>query len=175
MTESLAFAGIGELSGQLQSGEISTLELTELFAERINQLNDKSKAFISLDLENAKVRAAFIDQQAEKKLLSGIPYSCKDLFDVKGIVTTGGSKVLADNIANHDADSITRMNAGGAIFLGKNNLHEFAYGATGENSTYGTPPNPYDHSRLAGGSSSGRRTPGVPRTPRERTDERQGP
>jgi aspartyl-tRNA(Asn)/glutamyl-tRNA(Gln) amidotransferase subunit A len=155
MTESLAFAGIGELSGQLQSGEISTLELTELFAERINQLNDKSKAFISLDLENAKVRAAFIDQQAEKKLLSGIPYSCKDLFDVKGIVTTGGSKVLADNIANHDADSITRMNAGGAIFLGKNNLHEFAYGATGENSTYGTPPNPYDHSRLAGGSSSG--------------------
>ena len=155
MTASLAFAGIGELSRQLQSGEISAVQLAELFAKRIKRLNDKTKAFISLDLEAAMSRAATINQSTEKKLLSGIPYSCKDLFDVTGIATTGGSKVLADNIANHDADSIARMNAAGAIFLGKNNLHEFAYGATGENSTYGTPPNPYDQSRLAGGSSSG--------------------
>lgn len=155
MTASLAFAGISELSQQLQSGEISALQLTELFADRIKNLNDKSKAFISLDLEAAMAKAAAIDRSETKKLLSGIPYSCKDLFDVAGIATTGGSKVLIDNIAAEDADSISRMNAAGAIFLGKNNLHEFAYGATGENLLYGTAPNPYDHNRLAGGSSSG--------------------
>lgn len=155
MTASLAFAGIDELSMQLQCGAISAAELTELFVGRIKNLNDKSKAFISLDLEAAITKATSIDQSAEKKPLSGIPYSCKDLFDVAGIATTGGSKVLADNFVKQDADSISRMNAAGAIFLGKNNLHEFAYGATGENLTYGTPPNPYDHSRLAGGSSSG--------------------
>jgi aspartyl-tRNA(Asn)/glutamyl-tRNA(Gln) amidotransferase subunit A len=88
-------------------------------------------------------------------MLKGIPYACKDLFDVKGMVTTGGSRVLADNVAEHDADVVTRMNQAGAIFIGKNNLHEFAYGATGENTLYGTTPNPYDKSRLAGGSSSG--------------------
>ncbi|NNE63083.1 MAG: amidase, partial [Gammaproteobacteria bacterium] len=155
MTASLAFAGIGELSHRLQSGEISALQLTELFAERIKHLNDKSKAFISLDLEAAMAKAASSDHSKIKNLLSGIPYSCKDLFDVTGIATTAGSKVLVDNIASQDAESISRMNAAGAIFLGKNNLHEFAYGATGENLLYGTPPNPYDHSRLAGGSSSG--------------------
>ena len=155
MTASLAFAGIGELSNQLRCGAISALQLTELFADRIKNLNDKSKAFISLDLEAAIAKAASINHSKNKNLLSGIPYSCKDLFDVTGIATTAGSKVLADNIADQDADSISRMNAAGAIFLGKNNLHEFAYGATGENLIYGTPPNPYDHSRLAGGSSSG--------------------
>jgi aspartyl-tRNA(Asn)/glutamyl-tRNA(Gln) amidotransferase subunit A len=63
--------------------------------------------------------------------------------------------VLDDNVAQQDAEAVARMNRAGAIFLGKNNLHEFAYGATGENEIYGTPPNPYDATRLAGGSSSG--------------------
>ena len=155
MSHSLAFAGIGELSHALQSREVSALELVELYANRIEQLNDLSKAFISLDLEPARTRARAIDKSTDKTALAGIPYSCKDLFDVKGIATTGGSSVLSDNIATQDADSISRLNAAGAIFMGKNNLHEFAYGATGENLLYGTPPNPYDHTRLAGGSSSG--------------------
>ena len=79
----------------------------------------------------------------------------KDLFDVAGIATTAGSRVLADNIADRDAAAIIRMNRAGAIYLGKNNLHEFAYGDTGENTLYGTAANPWDDSRLAGGSSSG--------------------
>ena len=155
MSRPLAFSSIQNLSKLLINKEISAVELVNLFAERIDQLNDLSKAFISLDIEAALERAASIDHSAEIKLLSGVPYSCKDLFDVKGIPTTGGSRVLQDNVATADALSVSRLNAAGAIFLGKNNLHEFAYGATGENVLYGTAPNPYDHSRLAGGSSSG--------------------
>ncbi len=155
MSHPLAFSTIENLSKLLINKEISAVELVSLFAERIDRLNDLSKAFISLDIEAALERAASIDLSDDKSKLSGIPYSCKDLFDVKGLPTTGGSRVLQDNIAEADALSVSRMNAVGAIFLGKNNLHEFAYGATGENILYGTAPNPYDHSRLAGGSSSG--------------------
>lgn len=155
MSEPLAFATIGQLSNALNSGEVSALQITELFANRIERLNDISKAFISLDLETAMSKAVTIDNSSGKAALAGIPYSCKDLFDVKGIATTAGSSVLSDNIADRNAECISLMNDAGAVYIGKNNLHEFAYGATGENLLYGTPPNPYDHSRLAGGSSSG--------------------
>jgi len=152
MNDDLAFAGICELSKLLSNREVNAVELVEFFAKRIDRLNDLSKAFISLDIEAALERATCIDQT---KPLGGIPYACKDLFDVKGIPTTGGSKVLHDNIASRNAECVLRLNAADAIFLGKNNLHEFAYGATGENILYGTSPNPYDNNRLAGGSSSG--------------------
>ncbi len=152
MNDELAFAGICELSELLSNKEINAVELVEFFAKRIDGLNDLSKAFISLDVEAALERASRIDPT---KSLGGITYACKDLFDVKGLPTTGGSRVLHDNIASRDADCIARLNAADAIFLGKNNLHEFAYGATGENTLYGTSPNPYDNTRLAGGSSSG--------------------
>jgi aspartyl-tRNA(Asn)/glutamyl-tRNA(Gln) amidotransferase subunit A len=154
MTQDLAFAPISELSRRLREREISAPQLVDLYAGRIDRFGEISKAFISLDLERARAKAAAVDLDSGL-VLNGIPYSCKDLFDVAGLATTGGSKVLQDNIADTDADSIQAMNRAGAICLGKNNLHEFAYGATGENTLYGTTPNPYDHSRLAGGSSSG--------------------
>ncbi len=156
MTTKLAFATIGDLSSRLREREISATELVNLYAERIERFADTSKAFISLDINTARQRAMALDSNFdEASLLCGIPYACKDLFDVEGLVTTGGSRVLQDNIAQDDAETVRRMNRSGAIFIGKNNLHEFAYGATGENALYGTAPNPYDHSRLAGGSSSG--------------------
>jgi len=154
MSQDLAFAPISELSRRLRERDISAPQLVDLYAERIDRFGETSKAFISLDLERARAKAAAVDLDSEL-VLNGIPYSCKDLFDVAGLATTGGSKVLQDNIADTDADTIQAMNRAGAICLGKNNLHEFAYGATGENTLYGTTPNPYDHSRLAGGSSSG--------------------
>ena len=154
MNQDLAFAPISELSRRLRNGDISAPKLVDLFAGRIDRYGEISKAFISLDLQRARARADAVDPDKELAL-NGIPYSCKDLFDVEGLATTGGSQVLQDNIADSDADTIQAMNRAGAICLGKNNLHEFAYGATGENSLYGTAPNPYDHSRLAGGSSSG--------------------
>jgi aspartyl-tRNA(Asn)/glutamyl-tRNA(Gln) amidotransferase subunit A len=155
MSTRLAFASIGELAGQLRRGELSASNLVQCYADRIATLNATSKAFISLDIDRARATAESLAIGPADSLLKGIPYACKDLFDVKGMVTSGGSRVLADNIAQHDADVVTRMNQAGAIFIGKNNLHEFAYGATGENALHGTPPNPYDQSRLAGGSSSG--------------------
>ncbi len=156
MNAPAAFAPITELAGQLRNGDISAAQLLEHYADRIEHLADISKAFISLDLERAHVKAALIEAELESEnLLNGIPYACKDLFDVQGIATTGGSRVLADNFAQRDAEAVRRMDRAGAIFIGKNNLHEFAYGATGENEIYGTPPNPYDPTRLAGGSSSG--------------------
>jgi aspartyl-tRNA(Asn)/glutamyl-tRNA(Gln) amidotransferase subunit A len=155
MSTEPAFATIAELAEQLRSGEISPANLVQCYADRISTLNDISKAFISLDIDRATAAVDSLTIGPTDSLLKGIPYACKDLFDVKGMVTTGGSRVLADNMAVHDADVVSRMNQAGAIFIGKNNLHEFAYGATGENDLYGTAPNPYDPSRLAGGSSSG--------------------
>ncbi|MFT5397358.1 MAG: aspartyl-tRNA(Asn)/glutamyl-tRNA(Gln) amidotransferase subunit A [Gammaproteobacteria bacterium] len=153
MNSRLAFASITELAALLASAEISAVELVNCYADRIDKLDPKVKAYISLDLERARSNAGSTTKFENP--LTGIPYACKDLFDVAGIATTGGSRVLENNIAESDAIVISRLNQSGAIYLGKNNLHEFAYGATGENVVYGTPPNPYDSSRLAGGSSSG--------------------
>ncbi len=155
MSQAAAFASIGELAAQLKHHELTAADLLELFAGRIERLNPLSKAFVSLDLERARARAANISIGAGDHPLKGVPYACKDLFDVRGIETTAASRVLAGNVASADADAVERMNRAGAIFIGKNNLHEFAYGATGENRIHGTPPNPYDPARLAGGSSSG--------------------
>ena len=154
MNGNLAFCSITGLTQKLANNVISPLQLVELFAGRIDRFNNESRAFISLDLDVALANAANISYQPQQPLCA-IPYACKDLFDVKGKITTAGSAVLQDNVAVENAAVISRMNAAGGIYLGKNNLHEFAYGATGENSLYGTPPNPYDSLRLAGGSSSG--------------------
>jgi len=156
MSAQLAFASIAELSDRLQTRDIRASHLLEVYAERIERYADTSKSFISLDLAAARSKADTAERNLDSGLtLNGIPYACKDLFDVAGQVTTAGSKVLQDNTADSDADAIRHMNQAGAIYIGKNNLHEFAYGATGENILYGTAANPYDHSRLAGGSSSG--------------------
>lgn len=156
MTASLAFAPIETLALKLRNGDTSASELVEIYAERIDSFAAKSRAFISLDLERARASAAAIERNSDiDSQLKGIPYACKDLFDVAGLATTAGSRVLADNIAQQDAETVSRLDRAGAIFIGKNNLHEFAYGATGENEIYGTPANPYDPARLAGGSSSG--------------------
>jgi aspartyl-tRNA(Asn)/glutamyl-tRNA(Gln) amidotransferase subunit A len=156
MSASLAFAPITEINLRLRNGDLSAIELVNLYTDRIERFGEISKAFISLDTKSALSKAEIIDESFKDDLpLNGIPYACKDLFDVKGLPTTAGSQVLQDNVAQQDAAAIKCMNQAGAICIGKNNLHEFAYGATGENTLYGTVPNPYDQSRLAGGSSSG--------------------
>ncbi len=156
MTASAAFSSISEIAGRLRNGDITALQLLDQYADRIERLSPTCKAFISLDLERARTKAAAIDADFDNgAMLTGIPYACKDLFDVRGVITTAGSRVLDDNLAQRDAEAVGRLDRAGAVFIGKNNLHEFAYGATGENQVYGTPPNPYDTTRLAGGSSSG--------------------
>jgi aspartyl-tRNA(Asn)/glutamyl-tRNA(Gln) amidotransferase subunit A len=152
----LAFQTLSNLAEMRKQHKISAIEVTQFYLDRIDQYQPDSHAFISVYREQAEKQANAIDSSSENKgLLSGLPYSVKDLFDVRNEITTAGSAVLDDNRANEDAWIVSQMRKAGAICCGKNNLHEFAYGATGENFLYGTARNPFDASRLAGGSSSG--------------------
>ena len=148
-----------ELSKLVKNKDLSPVELTSAYLNEIEQSNPDKNIYITVSKELAQEQA----QQAESEImkgnyrgpLHGIPFSCKDLFFTKGIKTTGGSRVLQDFIPHYDATVIQHLFKSGAILLGKTNMHEFAYGATGENPYYGTVANPYDKTRNAGGSSSG--------------------
>ncbi len=156
MTSDIAFHDIRSLKRALLTGEVTPRELVDIFAERINRYNELSRAFITVTADDARVIADALSKDDLKcSTLSGIPFASKDLFDVKGVHTTAGSRVFHDRIATEDAFSIGQLRSSGAISLGKTNLHEFAYGATGENEVFGTCVNAYDKTRLAGGSSSG--------------------
>jgi len=140
----------------LTSGSISPVELVSVFAERIDRHNARSRAFITVTAaEAAEDAASLTDCDLSRSSLAGIPFASKDLIDIAGVKTTAGSRVFHDRIAHEDAFVIRRLRNAGALSMGKTNLHEFAYGATGENEVYGTCINAYDATRLAGGSSSG--------------------
>ena len=140
----------------LRRRKISPVELVDLFAKRITQYNSQSKAFITTTTAAAREQAAKLTiADLDCSAFAGIPYASKDLFDVQGVLTSAGSRVFHDRIAEADAFVVAKLREGHALSLGKTNLHEFAYGATGENDTYGTCVNAYDPMRLAGGSSSG--------------------
>ena len=140
----------------LRRQKISPVDLVDLFAERITQYNNQSKAFITTTTAAAREQAAKLSvADLDCSAFAGVPYASKDLFDVQGVLTSAGSRVFHDRIAEADAFVVAKLREGHALSLGKTNLHEFAYGATGENDTYGTCVNAYDPTRLAGGSSSG--------------------
>lgn len=154
------FLSITELRAAIQKGDISPAELTQAYLDRIERLNQRSKAYITVMQEAANAQAHAVETALHdgrgSGVLAGIPYACKDLFHARGVVTTAGSRVLKDHVVSKESATVVkRLEKAGAILLGKTNLHEFAYGATGENTHFGTVPNPYDESRLAGGSSSG--------------------
>ena len=160
MTERpLAFRTAGELTAMMRAGTLAPAELLNCYLDRIRRYDGTARAYITVTEEIAHAAA----QRAETLLsgdddapaLTGLPYAVKDLIDVSGVLTTAGSRVLHDNRARENAHVIDRMTAGGAVLLGKTNLHEFAFGATGENPLTGTATNPYDPTRLAGGSTSG--------------------
>lgn len=156
MTTHPAFEDIRSLRTLLTSGRMSPAELVSVFAERIERHNAVSRAFITVTAEEAAENAVSLtDGDLSRSKLAGIPYASKDLIDIAGVKTTAGSRVFHDRIAREDAFVIARLRSAGALSMGKTNLHEFAYGATGENEVYGTCVNAYDTSRLAGGSSSG--------------------
>ncbi len=158
MSENVAFQSAVSLRRKLATHEISAVELCDLFLERIRLYNDRSKAFIEVWEAGARAAATARDRETaggNGGLLLGLPYALKDLIDVKGVRTTGGSRVLHDNVAAESAACVEALERAGGVFLGKTNLHEFADGATGENETSGTAVNAYDETRLACGSSSG--------------------
>ncbi|MDE2733974.1 MAG: amidase, partial [Gemmatimonadota bacterium] len=161
MDDTLAFAPIAELATLIRRGELSPLELTELYLERIEQYNPALNAYLAVTAERARAQARAAEAQIAAGTylgpLHGIPLAFKDLVDVADLPTTGGSTLLRDNIAAADATIARRLFAAGAVLLGKTHLVEFAFGGTGVNHHYGTPVNPWDPEihRLPGGSSSG--------------------
>jgi aspartyl-tRNA(Asn)/glutamyl-tRNA(Gln) amidotransferase subunit A len=161
----LAFAPIEEIGKLFRKRKLSPVELTRLMLGRIELLNPKLNAYITVTAELALAQA----KRAESELfaprgrkghhdrgpLHGIPISLKDNIYTEGIRTTAGSKILKDFIPDHDAQVVVRLKEAGAVLLGKSNMHEFAYGVTSNNPHYGPVRNPWDPRRIPGGSSGG--------------------
>jgi len=139
--------------------EFSAVELTRFYLDKIKKENKKYNAFISLTeglaLEQARKVDDKIARREKIKPLEGIPIAVKDNILVEGYKCTAGSKILENYIAPYDAAVIEKLKKAGAVILGKTNLDEFAMGSSTENSAFGVVKNPYDTSRVPGGSSGG--------------------
>jgi aspartyl-tRNA(Asn)/glutamyl-tRNA(Gln) amidotransferase subunit A len=152
---------IRELANELDAGRTTSVKLIEQALERIEAHRQAGGvAYISVDakaaLDSARASDAARAAGFVPSLLAGLPVSIKDLFDVRGQVTTAGSKALAgEPPASADAPAVARLRAAGAILLGRTNMSEFAFSGLGLNPHYGTPANPFDATAIAGGSSSG--------------------
>lgn len=148
-----------EAGTSLRAREISALQLTEAYLDRISRLNPKLDAFITVAPGEARLAAQEADAALRRGdaagLLHGIPIALKDLFETAGLRTTAGSKILADYVPAQDAEVVRRLRAAGAIVIGKTNMHEWAYGLTTENPHWGRAKNPWDLARITGGSSGG--------------------
>jgi aspartyl-tRNA(Asn)/glutamyl-tRNA(Gln) amidotransferase subunit A len=150
---------ISEVAARVKRGEVKSEQLTEDCLSKIEELNPTLNAFITVTAEAALARARQADHEiaAGRRIgpLHGIPISLKDLIDQQGVRTTAGSLVRADHVATEDAVVTRRLRQAGAVFVGKTNLHEFAFGTTSEDSGFGAARNPYDPARSPGGSSGG--------------------
>src|ERR1700738_4527961 len=143
----------------LTEKKISARELTSEFYKRIEARNPELNAFLALSPERARKQADKIDAliAAGKPLpaMAGVPIAVKDVISTRGIVTTCGSRILKNYVPPYDATAIERLDAAGAIILGKTNCDEFAMGSSNENSAYGVVKNPASTDRVPGGSSGG--------------------
>ncbi len=147
------------LATKLHAREISPVELTDTYLNRIGALGGRLGVYITVTAEaaraSAKTAEAEISAGKWRGPFHGVPVAIKDLLYTKGIRTTAGSKILADFVPDHDSTVWKRLAEAGAVLLGKLNLHEFAYGLSCTNPHWGTVRNPYDLDRIPGGSSGG--------------------
>ena len=147
-----------ELREKLFSQEISSQELTAYFLDRIEKIDPKVRAYLTVTKEEALRQAQEADQalkDGQRKPLLGLPLAIKDNICTYGIKTTCASKILENFVPPYDATVITRLKEAGAVFLGKTNLDEFAMGSSTENSAFFPTHNPWDLERVPGGSSGG--------------------
>jgi aspartyl-tRNA(Asn)/glutamyl-tRNA(Gln) amidotransferase subunit A len=155
----LAFLSIEQAARLLRRREISPLDLVETSLARMERWNPSLHAFLTVLAEGARRQAKAAEREIHRGRargpLHGIPISLKDNFWTRGIRTTAGSKILADFVPETDSDVAGKITRSGAILLGKTNMHEFAYGITGENPHYGSSRNPWARDRISGGSSGG--------------------
>jgi aspartyl-tRNA(Asn)/glutamyl-tRNA(Gln) amidotransferase subunit A len=158
LNELLSF-DVAALSQKLRGREVSPVEVTEAYLARIEEVDKKLNAYITVTADVAREAA----KRAESEIAAGnwrgpfhgVPVALKDLCYTKGIATTGGSKILEEFVPDYDCTFWSRLAAQGAVLLGKLNLHEFAYGITSSNPHWGVVKNPYDTTRIPGGSSGG--------------------
>ena len=151
--------GLSEASQLVRSKKVSPVELTRECLSRIERLNPKLNAFITVTADSALAEA----RQAEAEIqhdrwrgpLHGIPIALKDLIDTAGVRTTAASGLFKDRVPTQDAEIVRRLKAAGAVFLGKLNLHEFAYGGSSAISYFGPVHNPWNLDYSPGGSSGG--------------------
>jgi aspartyl-tRNA(Asn)/glutamyl-tRNA(Gln) amidotransferase subunit A len=149
---------VAELSRALSKGEFSSVELTQEYLQRIEQLNNRINAYITVCSEEALLQAAAADamrSRGQAQALTGIPLAHKDIFCTRDVRTTCGSRMLSNFISPYDAAIVERFNQAGAVTLGKTNMDEFAMGSSNETSFFGSVRNPWDFGRVPGGSSGG--------------------
>jgi aspartyl-tRNA(Asn)/glutamyl-tRNA(Gln) amidotransferase subunit A len=157
--DQLVQLSIARAARSFRAGELSPTELTGACLERIEALDRKLNAFVTLLAETAMAEA----RAAERRLtqgnrlgpLDGIPFAIKDLYETRGIRTTAGSKILAGYVPAEDATCVRRLREQGVVLLGKLNMHEWAFGATNAVSHFGPTHNPWALDRITGGSSGG--------------------
>ena len=159
MNESLHLKSIARLAPLIDARRVSVAELVDACLAQIERRNPDLNAFIDVTADSARRDARQADAEIAagryRGPLHGIPISIKDLIDVRGLATTAASRVRPLTPAVQDAPVVDRLRAAGVVLLGKCNLHEFAFGTTGEDSAFGPTRNPHDLTRSPGGSSGG--------------------
>ena len=150
---------ISDMAPKIRSGEVSPVELTEAALAQADRLQPALNSFITIlrdqAMDQAREQEAALARGEYLGPLQGIPIGIKDNIATGGIRTTVGTKVLSDNVPEEDAEVVRRCKAAGAIILGKENLEEFAAGATSNNPHYGAVHNPWGLDHIPGGSSGG--------------------
>jgi aspartyl-tRNA(Asn)/glutamyl-tRNA(Gln) amidotransferase subunit A len=158
LPQDLTLMTVAEARAALDNREISSSELTRGYLERIGEVEPAIHAFLHVMSDVALTQAAEADRRIEEgdtDLLTGIPVALKDIFCTTDAPTTAASKILEGYVSPYDATIVARLREQGAVFLGKTNTDEFAMGSSTETSAWGTTHNPWDTSRVPGGSSGG--------------------
>ncbi|MGW4813461.1 Asp-tRNA(Asn)/Glu-tRNA(Gln) amidotransferase subunit GatA [Kitasatospora cineracea] len=158
MTELIKYTA-AETAAAIAKGEVSAVEVAQAHLDRIDAVDKKVNAFLHVDREGALAAARAVDDKraagAELGPLAGVPLALKDVFTTKGMPTTCGSKMLEGWIPPYDATLTKRLKDADVVILGKTNMDEFAMGSSTENSAYGPTGNPWDLTRIPGGSGGG--------------------
>jgi aspartyl-tRNA(Asn)/glutamyl-tRNA(Gln) amidotransferase subunit A len=148
-----------ELGALVAGGDVSAVEVTRAHLDRIHDVDERVHAFLHLDEEGALAAAGEVDRQRSAGTtlgpLAGVPLAIKDVFVTRGLPTTCGSRILEGWRPPYDATVVRRLRDAGVIVMGKTNMDEFAMGSSTENSAYGPSHNPWDLTRVPGGSSGG--------------------
>src|SRR5262245_17742605 len=139
----------------IATGAVSAVEVCQATLDRIAAINESLRAFLTVASDRALDRARHIDESRHRGPLAGVPIAVKDNICTRGITTTAASRILKNFVPPYDATAITRLEAAGAVVVGKTNCDEFAMGSSTENSAFGPSRNPWDTSRIPGGSSGG--------------------